>query len=221
MDQQHKALSYTIPTLAQAAPQQMLPEQIPPLPVGVAPWPAYNAVPQTEVRLWQSETGLHIGFRVWETNPRTEWRQHNEPVYKDSCVEFFLQPCPGSDARYVNFEMNAAGTLLLQIGSDRNDREFLNPADFSRFAIQVSGASLPQEQGHPAEPYWQVSYTIPFEWLASLFSDFRPGPGWEMRGNFYKCGDETSSPHYGCWSPVTSTQPDFHRSCDFGLLVLA
>ncbi len=220
MDQQHKSLSYTIPALAQAVPQQMLPEQIPPLPVRVVPWPAYNAVPQTEVRLWQSKTGLHIGFRVWETNPRTEWRQHNEPVYKDSCVEFFLQPCPGSDPRYINFEMNAAGTLLLQIGSDRNDRQFLDPDGFYRFAIQVSGASLPQEQGHPPEPYWQVDYTIPFEWLTSLFPDFRPGPGWEMGGNFYKCGDETASPHYGSWSPVTSAQPDFHRSCDFGLLVL-
>ena len=221
MDHQHEALSYTIPTLAQAGPQQLLLEQVSPLPVGVAPWPAYNAVPKTEVRLWQTKTGLHIGFRVWETTPRTVWRQHNEPVYKDSCVEFFLQPCPGSDPRYVNFEMNAAGTLLLQIGSDRNDRQFLAPDCFSRFAIQVSGASLPQEQDPTAEPYWQVTYAIPFEWLTSLFPDFHPVSGQEMRGNFYKCGDETTSPHYGCWSPVTSAQPDFHRSCDFGLLVLS
>ncbi|MFM9332065.1 carbohydrate-binding family 9-like protein [Paenibacillus mesotrionivorans] len=218
MAQQSEVLSYTIPILAQSAFQQVLPEQVPPLPVGVAPWPEYSSVPRTEVRLWQSEAGLHVGFQVWETNPRMIWRQHNEPVYKDSCVEFFLQPCPGSDARYVNFEMNAAGTLLLQIGSGRSDRQFLDPAGFTRFAIQSAGASLPDS---PAEPCWQVAYTIPFEWLASLFPDFHPLSGWEMRGNFYKCGDETSAPHYGCWSPVTSAQPDFHRSCDFGLLVLA
>lgn len=221
MAQQNEALLYTIPNLTETASQQMLAEQVPPLAVEVAPWPDYNAVPRTEVRLWQSGTGLHIGFRVWETNPRTVWRQHNEPVYKDSCVEFFLQPCPGSDPRYINFEMNAAGTLLLQIGSGRSDRKFLDPAGFSRFAIVVSAASLPLEQGSPTEPCWQVTYTIPFEWLAGLFPDFRPGPSWEMRGNFYKCGDETASPHYGCWNPVTSAQPDFHRSCDFGLLVLA
>lgn len=221
MSPQNEALSYTVPALAGGASQPVLLKELPALTVGIAPWPEYRLVPRTQVRLGQSAEGLHVGFRVWETNPRTEWRQHNEPVYKDSCVEFFLQPCPGTDPRYINFEMNAAGTLLLQIGSGRNDRQFLDPAGFNRFAIKTKEISPAQEQTAPALPYWEAAYTIPFEWLTSLFPDFRPGPGWEMRGNFYKCGDETASPHYGCWSPVTSDQPDFHRSCDFGLLVLA
>jgi len=49
--------------------------------------------------------------------------------------------------------------------------------------------------------------------------DFRFGG--DMAGNFYKCGDETASPHYLAWAPLSSAQPDFHRRQDFGLLTVA
>ncbi|MDT3424944.1 hypothetical protein J2Z22_000457 [Paenibacillus forsythiae] len=39
-------------------------------------------------------------------------------------------------------------------------------------------------------------------------------------GNFYKCGDETPIPHYGCWSMVNSASPDYHLSRCFWELVL-
>ncbi|MDF2939313.1 MAG: diguanylate cyclase [Paenibacillaceae bacterium] len=211
---------YKVPALPEAGlPQELQPGPLP-LAVASAPWPEYGGFPQTEVFLWSSATGLHVKFQVWESKPRTVWQHHNEPVYEDSCVEFFLQPCPASDNRYVNFEMNAAGTLLLQIGTDRSDRQFLDPSGYTRFAIEVSGAFPPVKHSPSADPCWEAAYTIPFDWLTSLFHDFRPTPGWEMRGNFYKCGDRTASPHYGCWSPVTSAQPDFHRSCDFGRIIL-
>lgn len=221
MSQQKETPSYLIPPLPSPVSQQEQAPEILPLAIEHQPWPEYGGLPQTEVGLWQSATGLHLRFRVWEATPRIACLHHNEPVYEDSCVEFFLQPCPGSDPRYVNFEMNAAGVLLLKLGGGRNDRQFLAPAEFSRFAIEVSGPLRRRNLLLSSEePCWETSFSIPFDWLGSLFPDFRAAPGWEMRGNFYKCGDRTPSPHYGCWSPMTSAQPDFHRSCDFGLLVL-
>jgi hypothetical protein len=41
-----------------------------------------------------------------------------------------------------------------------------------------------------------------------------------MRGNFYKCGDKTIHPHYGCWSPIELPKPDFHCSDFFGEIIL-
>jgi hypothetical protein len=43
--------------------------------------------------------------------------------------------------------------------------------------------------------------------------------GHVARANFYKCGDETETPHFGAWSPVQTPQPDFHRPEFFGRLV--
>ncbi|WP_025700605.1 carbohydrate-binding family 9-like protein [Paenibacillus forsythiae] len=60
-------------------------------------------------------------------------KEHNAPVYTDSCVELFMQPLPGSDPRYLNFECNAGGALLLQIGEGRENRLALtdSPAIYS------------------------------------------------------------------------------------------
>ena len=42
----------------------------------------------------------------------------------------------------------------------------------------------------------------------------------DFKGNFYKCGDETKTPHYGSWNPIENPTPDFHRPEGFGELVI-
>ena len=36
--------------------------------------------------------------------------------------------------------------------------------------------------------------------------------------NFYKCGDDTTKPHFLSWNPVKAPKPDFHRPEQFGVL---
>ena len=50
--------------------------------------------------------------------------------------------------------------------------------------------------------------------------EFALKPGVEIRANCYKCGDLTPKPHYLSWNPVVNPTPDFHRSCDFGAMIL-
>ncbi len=172
--------------------------------------------PEVTAALGWTPERLYVRFNVRESEPTVRYHKINEPVYKDSCVEFFLQPCPGSDPRYLNFELNAAGVLLLKLGSGREDRVFLNAGEADIFKIRA-GAGIPGE----GACCWTLEFSIPWVWLKTLFPDFRPERGTVFRGNLYKCGDETPLPHYGCWNLVTSPTPDFHRSCDFGLLELA
>jgi hypothetical protein len=163
--------------------------------------------PEAEARLYYTEEGLHLRFRVYEADPKAEFRRRNDPVYRDSCVECFLQPMPESDPRYFNFEFNAAGVLFLGFGSDR-DRGF-PPEPEALFAIEA----------RPGFP-WELEFTIPFRFIRSYFPDFRPTTGGALRANFYKCGDDTDAPHYASWHPVRSAEPDFHRVADFGTLRL-
>ena len=44
--------------------------------------------------------------------------------------------------------------------------------------------------------------------------------GQTWRGNFYKCGDHTSHPHWASWSPI-GEQLDFHQPEFFGELRFA
>ncbi len=66
---------------------------------------------------------------------------------------------------------------------------------------------------------WEIAYTVPADWM-ELWFGVRPHSGLEMRGNFYKCGDNTRFEHYGMWNPVKSDHPDFHRPESFGKLIL-
>ncbi|WP_438447751.1 carbohydrate-binding family 9-like protein [Gorillibacterium sp. sgz5001074] len=211
-------LEYRIPFLPDAN-GPIAWEQVPPASIGHFLWLGNGYAPETEVRLCWTPERLHIRFRVREADPTVRYLERNGPVYQDSCVELFVQPCPETDPRYLNFELNARGTLLLQLGAGREDRRFLRDGESDDlFAIR---SAIHPELPSSAAGCWELEFSIPFRWLQGYFPDFRPESGWLLRGNFYKCGDDTPVPHYGCWSRVTSGTPDFHRSCDFGLLELA
>ncbi len=194
-----------------------------------APWPDVPALsvghylwldnayrPSVEARLCRSPSFLNVRFRVGEERVRVRFTKFQDPVYKDSCVEFFVDMFPEKRLGYVNFETNAAGTLLAAFGPDRSRRTPLWPEDLAGFE---ASASVPGPvDGEHGAPAWTLEYRVPVSLFARLYGgDIRPGH--RAAGNFYKCGDETEVAHYGAWSPVETPSPDFHRPEFFGELV--
>lgn len=179
-------------------------------------WLAEKGCPETTAWIRHDGEQLHIRFLVMESDPRITCTRMNEPVYTDSCVEFFIQPVAGPDAVYLNFEMNAAGVLLLGKGPERNARRQLSESE-------ANGISIVPSRGVDSEnrAFWSISLAIPFSWLKEQVPGFEPVSGAVLKANFYKCGDSTPIPHYGSWSPMTALKPDFHRPSDFGELELA
>lgn len=149
-----------------------------------------------------------------ESSPKVVYHKYNEPVYTDSCLEFFAAWCAGAgDDRYMNMEMNAAGTLLSCLGAGRENRMPVK---------DLTGGTIPAVKGAITPSAWSVTAVIPVELLAKLYhvSPDMFGSGKSFRGNFYKCGDETPIPHYGMWNPVGTEMPDFHRPEYFGTFVI-
>jgi hypothetical protein len=68
---------------------------------------------------------------------------------------------------------------------------------------------------------WGINFSIPASFISLYIPSFSLKKGSIMRGNFYKCGDETKQPHYLAWNPVVSEEPDFHLSKSFGNLILS
>ena len=65
---------------------------------------------------------------------------------------------------------------------------------------------------------WQVAFFVPFTiFTAQCPSVTAPQPGDTWRANLYKCGDETSHPHWASWSPIGEAL-DFHVPEYFGEL---
>ncbi len=180
--------------------------------------------PITEVKLLFDDGHLYVFFRVQDRYVRAVADGFQGPVWADSCGEAFLQPREAGG--YFNFEMNCGATLLLyHIRDPRRTPEGF--ADFNPVAAEQAQKmrvyhSLPArvepEIEEPVE--WFLEYSIPM----SLFEPYigeRPRPAGERwRGNFYKCGDETSHPHWASWSPI-GEELNFHCPEHFGVLEFA
>jgi hypothetical protein len=179
--------------------------------------------PQTSARLLYDTTGIHGIFRVEDRYVRCVRTQYHAEVWKDSCVEFFAQPRP--DRGYFNFEFNCGGAFLCNYitNPERTPdgfKEFTKvPAHLGQ-TIQAR-SSLPQQiDPEIMTPIlWTLRFFIPFALFEHYLGSLGAIPGQAWRGNFFKCADETSHPHWAAWSPVDEL--DFHRPSCFATLRFA
>ncbi|TAL16392.1 diguanylate cyclase [bacterium] len=176
--------------------------------------------PATEIRLYRSVAGLHGLFRVRDRYVRSVHTRFCDPVYEDSCVEFFFRP--DISAGYFNFEFNAGGAMLAGFVTDHRRtgkglRGFtpLSPEDAGKVGVKSSlpPTVFPEVQ----EPlHWTLAFFIPFEIVEKYVGKPLGGDN-RWRGNFYKCGDRTSHPHWSSWMPLP--EKNFHLPETFGELV--
>lgn len=174
--------------------------------IGSFVWDETGYCPEARAYAAWDEKGLHALLCAKEETIHTEAVGFGGDVYKDSCLEWFVQPF-GKDPRYINVETNAAGAAYVGFGSGREDSKCL-PEMPEGMTVTVS-----KHEGG----WWAVAYTVPMALIEKLYG--KTLTGGVMRGNFYKC-DESIHPHFGSWSPIVNPTPDFHRPEYFGEMAL-
>lgn len=176
--------------------------------------------PRTQARLVYDERGLYGIFRVQDQYVRCAHIGYMAPTYLDSCVELFLQPKAGKG--YLNFEFSCGGSLLCyhivdptRIPGGFRDFTPFPEADLSQVAIYHSLPSrVEPEIAEPME--WRLEYFIPFSLLEKWIGPLGLMYDQQWRANLYKCGDETSHPHWASWAPVDEL--NFHLPRCFGTI---
>lgn len=179
--------------------------------------------PKTQARLLHDGDTIAVHFRVEDRYVVARHTEYQSRTHKDSTVEFFIEPVPGKG--YFNFEMNCGGTLLLWYVEDpsRDGDGFKKfevvPAKWGE-QIQVN-ASLPKKvDPEITEPTtWTVSYRIPKALFEAYAGPIDTLSGQQWRGNFYKCADESSHPHWGYWADI-GDKLDFHQPQQFAAVLL-
>jgi hypothetical protein len=179
--------------------------------------------PETRVRMLYDATGLYGIFRVRDRYVRCVRTELQSEVYKDSCVELFVQP--RADAGYFNFELNCGGALLAHyiVDPTRVPGGFLEfvPLTREEGALVPVRASLPPVVAPEIrdEIVWTLAFRVPFALLERHVGPLGDLRRQVWRGNFHKCADETSHPHWAAWSPVDEL--NFHLPRCFGNLRFA
>ncbi|WP_017257313.1 carbohydrate-binding family 9-like protein [Pedobacter arcticus] len=177
------------------------------------PW-NYEFSGEADVAIAYTDGGILLKFNVIEENVLARFTKINDPVYKDSCVEFFI--ALNNEDAYYNFEFNCTGTCLAGYGTSAEDRKLLSVEKIKQIEVTSSFKSLIFNEKEMVN--WQLTMLIPNEVFE--FHQIENFNGKHAKMNFYKCGDDLPKPHYLCWSPITNTaQPNFHLPNYFGKAV--
>ena len=180
--------------------------------------------PAVEARLAHADRVIHVRFQVDDRFVRCIHTDYESDTYKDSCVELFLQP-QGREG-YFALEVNCGGAFSLRYIEDprRTPNRFakwtaVSAQDAGRLRI---GHSMPARVEPEVEGpvRWWVTVAWPVDTMEPYCGPIGDLRGQRWRGNAFKCGDETSHPHWASWWPIGDAL-NFHQPSYFGPLVFA
>ena len=174
--------------------------------------------PRTFCKLLYNDQNLFGIFRVEDQFVRCIHKGFQDDVWKDSCVELFIQPA--GSAAYFNFEFNCGGVLLASYVTNparTNGRlqGFVPLTTDDDRQIPRFASLAPAVEPEITDPVtWHLEFCLPFAVLENYIETLPNRPGQIWRANFYKCGNETSHPHWASWMPLA--QRNFHDPTSFG-----
>ena len=181
--------------------------------IDITPWPEYNYKPQVSFSMAHSGDCIFLKFYVTEDVVKASYYKPDDPVYKDSCVEFFISIDGGEE--YYNLEFNTIGTCKLNFGKNRNERVVISQelVQTIRFLATIQKNTVSRSKGIK----WELTLLIPIEVFSKHY--IKSLSGKKCSGNFYKCGDDLPVPHFLCWNNIQSAEPDFHLRKYFGEII--
>lgn len=144
--------------------------------------------------------GFYIRMECEETDPRAVNINYNDPIYEDSCLEFFVIYMPDLSKKYINTEMNANGAYLC----------YFCDANGANVTIDTVTDSMPVVTSFKTETSWGVNLYVPLDLIKDAYGSADISQGGRILANFYKCGDKTAIKHYGSWNEVNNETPNFH-----------
>ncbi len=150
--------------------------------------------------IFKEGDGFYVRMECKETEPRAVYIDYSDPVYEDSCLEFFVIYMPDLSGKYINTEMNANGAYLC----------YFCESNSNNVTIDTVTGSMPTVTSFKTETSWGVSLYVPLGLIRDAYGSADITLGSKVLANFYKCGDKTAVRHYGSWNEVINENPNFH-----------
>lgn len=160
------------------------------------------------------EERLFLLYNVFGEMLRTVCISDFDPVWEDSCVEFFAQRDNETNV-YRNFECNANGVLLASLHQNREESVKFSTEEMASVFRNANITHRYEKTGIQVSD-WSLYLEIPKKLLG--FAREESLSQKILKANFYKCGDLTPEPHFLSWNPIRTPKPNFHIPQFFGQL---
>ncbi len=180
--------------------------------IDTLPWKnSFPYLPSVQLRTTYADDKLLLNFKVTEKHILAKHELINQPVSRDSCVEFFVSV--DNKKTYYNFEFNCIGTCLAGFGSSQKDLKLIDTKIIESIKTFSTLGNKPFSE-KTGTFTWSIVIVIP----ASVFfmHNIKSFEDKIFHANFYKCGDRLSTPHYVCWNTIETPNPSFHQPEYFG-----
>ena len=171
--------------------------------------------PDARAKLQYDDEYLYVLYQVRDQYVRGTFKNDQEMVCLDSCMEFFIQP--EKKGPYYNFECNCIGTLLLYEARRQGKGLNMSPVSLEELREVKRFSTLPRNlSGEIEKPVtWRLGLQIPLSLFVRRCSVKLPLKGQVWFGNVYKCADWTTHP---CWL-MWKKNETFHYPEGFGAFV--
>lgn len=165
----------------------------------------FPSAPDVSFKMAHNGTHLFLQFFVEEDEIVAKAEKDNGPVWRDSCVEFFISF--DNSGYYYNIESSCVGKVLLGYRQNRND-VIHGSSDVMQLIKRYPSLGTQPFDKKKGNFEWNILLVVPVE--AFWQSNIKDFSGLEVRANAYKCGDDLTIPHFLTWKPIDSKTPDFH-----------
>jgi hypothetical protein len=166
-----------------------------------APWQEKAELPDVSFAMAYDAGNIYLKYYIKEASIKAEYLNYNDPVFKDSCVEFFI--AFDGDENYYNLEFNCIGNCRAQYGPEKEGRTFL-----SHQLLRTIKHETRMKFAANKAIAWELCLSIPM--AIFQYHEMLSLESCRAVGNFYKCGDELPEPHYLSWSNISAELPEFH-----------
>ena len=177
----------------------------------VFPWWKEGEREQTEARLLWDDTNLYVSFVAQDKHVSAAYKNRDDPVSKDDCVEVFVMPDTANVGHYYNIEANVLGTVLDRFQLAEPTGSYTAQVEV---ATRIDGSlndETDEDRGFVSE------FAIPFDSFVDTAPHIPPQPGDVWRLNLYRIGGMVNF-QYSMWSDTLSDKPKYHAPERFGVV---
>jgi len=174
-------------------------------------WPEeYPSKPEVTFQIAHNGDNIFLKYRVHENEILGLVGEDNGKVWTDSCVEFFIA---FDNEYYYNIETSCIGKTLFGYRKPGIDPIHGSPEIMSLIKRRPSLGSMHREK-EQGDFHWTMTLIVPR--TAFWKDNIQSFNGIKVKGNFYKCGDNLTVPHFISWTKIDTPSPSFHQPAYFG-----
>lgn len=188
--------------------------EVPSLTIHEYPWYEKGLKQATSVQIAIAKDNIYIHAKAEDKHIRSRAKKLMDPVYEDSCFEFFVTPWDQRSMSYFNIEINCMGVLYMVWHHGAENKVQISEEQSKTMTIE---SSLENVKDIKEETDWELKMIVPISLLEEMSGKSIKKDVWH--GNFYRCGGEVDD-QYAAWNPLEFEKPNYHLPMQFGKLII-